>query len=70
MRSLAYVAVGKLAKRAPHLVSKDLALLQTFFDALSKVYNINYKDQRIYLKFTKPNFLLYAFIVRRNLRIN
>ena len=37
LRSLAYVAVGKIAKRVPNLVNKDIALLQTFFDAMCKV---------------------------------
>ena len=37
LRSLAYVAVGKIAKRVPNLVTKDIALLQTFFDAMCKV---------------------------------
>ena len=34
LRSMAYVAVGKIVHRSPHLVTKDIALLQTFFDAV------------------------------------
>ncbi len=41
LRSLAYVAVGKIAKRVPDLVTKDIALLQTFFDAMCKVICLN-----------------------------
>ena len=37
LRALGYVAVGKIARRAPRLVTKDIALLQSFFDAFSKV---------------------------------
>ena len=37
LRGLAYVAVGKIARRVPKLVTKDIALLQTFFDAICKV---------------------------------
>ncbi|XP_063216942.1 proteasome adapter and scaffold protein ECM29 isoform X2 [Bacillus rossius redtenbacheri] len=36
LKAPAYVAAGKLAQRVPSLVNKDLRLLQTFFDALSK----------------------------------
>ncbi|CAH1774881.1 unnamed protein product [Owenia fusiformis] len=36
IRGRAYVAVGKIGKRAPNLVSKDIALLQQFFDAITK----------------------------------
>ena len=42
LRSLAYVAVGKIAKRVPNLVNKDIALLQTFFDAMCKVEIFDY----------------------------
>ena len=31
------MAIGKIAKRSPQLITKDIALLQTFFDAMSKV---------------------------------
>ncbi|KDR13581.1 proteasome-associated protein ECM29 homolog isoform X2 [Zootermopsis nevadensis] len=34
LKTLAYSATGKLGSRVPHLVNKDLALLQTFFEAL------------------------------------
>ncbi|KAL3868785.1 hypothetical protein ACJMK2_041546 [Sinanodonta woodiana] len=34
LRSLAYVAAGKIIQRAPQLVGKDIALVQTFFDAM------------------------------------
>nr|KAG5691476.1 hypothetical protein BaRGS_026251 [Batillaria attramentaria] len=34
LRSLAYVAVGKIARRSPHRVAKDIALVQQFFDAM------------------------------------
>ena len=37
LKVLAYSAIGKLGNRIPHLVNKDLALLQTFFEALSQV---------------------------------
>ena len=37
LRGLGYVAIGKIARRAPKLVTKDIALLQSFFDAFSKV---------------------------------
>ena len=37
LRSLAYVAVGKIGRRAPKIVTKDIALLQSFFDAFAKV---------------------------------
>ncbi|XP_066994237.2 proteasome adapter and scaffold protein ECM29 isoform X2 [Anabrus simplex] len=36
LKTLAYSAIGKLGQRVPHLVNKDLALLQTFFEALSQ----------------------------------
>eukprot|EP00058_Branchiostoma_floridae_P021365 XP_002606855.1 hypothetical protein BRAFLDRAFT_91624 [Branchiostoma floridae] len=36
LRSLAYVAIGKLANRLPHLFSKDIGMVQKFFDAVSK----------------------------------
>ena len=36
LRNLAYVAVGKVAVRVPEVVTKDIALLQTFFDAMTK----------------------------------
>ncbi|CAG2227690.1 ECM29 [Mytilus edulis] len=36
LRNLAYVAVGKIVRRAPQLVKKDVALVQKFFDAMSK----------------------------------
>ncbi|XP_069674508.1 proteasome adapter and scaffold protein ECM29 isoform X2 [Periplaneta americana] len=36
LKMLAYSATGKLGNRIPHLVNKDLALLQTFFEALSQ----------------------------------
>ena len=42
LRSLAYVAVGKIAKRVPNLVNKDIALLQTFFDAMCKVETFDF----------------------------
>ncbi|XP_038626132.1 proteasome adapter and scaffold protein ECM29 isoform X2 [Tachyglossus aculeatus] len=34
--SMAYSAVGKLSSRMPHLFTKDIALVQQFFDALCK----------------------------------
>ncbi|XP_076462653.1 proteasome adapter and scaffold protein ECM29-like isoform X2 [Babylonia areolata] len=34
LRSLAYVAVGKIARRSPHRVAKDIALIQRFFEAM------------------------------------
>ncbi|GFS17153.1 proteasome-associated protein ECM29-like protein, partial [Elysia marginata] len=34
LRSLAYVAVGKIARRSPHRLSKDIHIVQTFFDAI------------------------------------
>jgi hypothetical protein len=37
LKVLAYNATGKLGSRVPHLVNKDLALLQTFFEALLQV---------------------------------
>ncbi|KAK3091483.1 hypothetical protein FSP39_020174, partial [Pinctada imbricata] len=36
LRNLAYVAVGKIVRRSPHLVSKDVGLVQKFFDAMSQ----------------------------------
>ncbi|KAJ9587580.1 hypothetical protein L9F63_018962, partial [Diploptera punctata] len=36
LKPLTYSAIGKLGNRIPHLVNKDLALLQTFFEALSQ----------------------------------
>ena len=40
LRGLAYLAVGKLARRSPQLVTKDIALLQTFFNAMCLVSTI------------------------------
>lgn len=37
LKVLAYSATGKLGSRVPRLVNKDLALLQTFFEALLQV---------------------------------
>lgn len=37
LRSLAYVAVGKIVRRAPQLVKKDIGLAQKLFDAISQV---------------------------------
>jgi hypothetical protein len=37
LKVLAYSAIGKLGSRVPHLVNKDLALLQTLFEALLQV---------------------------------
>jgi len=37
LKVLAYSATGKLGSRVPNLVNKDLALLQTFFEALLQV---------------------------------
>jgi hypothetical protein len=37
LKKLAYSATGILGSRIPHLVNKDLALLQTFFEALLQV---------------------------------
>jgi proteasome component ECM29 len=34
LKMLGYHATGKLVSRVPHLVNKDLALLETFFEAL------------------------------------
>ena len=33
---MAYVAVGKIVRRSPHLVTKDITLLQTFFEAVCR----------------------------------
>lgn len=42
LRSQAYVAIGKIGQRQPHLITKDLSLVQKLFDALSQVgLNIN-----------------------------
>ncbi|XP_023218643.1 proteasome-associated protein ECM29 homolog [Centruroides sculpturatus] len=43
IKSMAYVAVGMLATKLPHLVTKNIAVIQTFFDALTK----EEKDVRI-----------------------
>lgn len=37
LRSLAYVAVGKIVRRAPQLVKKDIGLAQKLFDAIGQV---------------------------------
>ncbi|XP_059151870.1 proteasome adapter and scaffold protein ECM29-like [Physella acuta] len=34
LRSLAYVAVGKIARRSPNKLTKDIQVLQTFFDSM------------------------------------
>ncbi|BFY99626.1 hypothetical protein BsWGS_02666 [Bradybaena similaris] len=34
LRSLAYVAVGKIGRRSPHRLTKDIQVVQTFFDAI------------------------------------
>ncbi|XP_021353886.1 proteasome-associated protein ECM29 homolog [Mizuhopecten yessoensis] len=34
LRSLAYVAAGKIVRRFPQLVSKDISIVQKFFDAM------------------------------------
>ena len=44
LRSLAYVAVGKISRRVPQIVGKDVGLLQTFFDALCKVHETKKRD--------------------------
>ena len=31
------MAVGKIARRSPHRVAKDIALIQRFFEAMSQV---------------------------------
>ncbi|XP_061192483.1 proteasome adapter and scaffold protein ECM29-like [Saccostrea echinata] len=36
LRSLAYVAVGKIVRRSPQLVKKDIGLAQKLFDAISQ----------------------------------
>lgn len=36
LRSLAYVAVGKIVRRAPQLVKKDIGLAQKLFDAIGQ----------------------------------
>ena len=43
LRSLAYVAIGKICRRAPEIVGKDVALLQSFFDAICKVCEVGNK---------------------------
>lgn len=43
IKSMAYVAVGMLATKLPNLVTKNIAMVQTFFDALTK----EVKDVRI-----------------------
>ena len=37
LRSMSYVAVAKIASKLPHLVANDIALLQSFFQAICKV---------------------------------
>ena len=37
LRGLAYVAVGKIGRRSPHRLNKDIQIVQTFFDALCQV---------------------------------
>lgn len=37
LRSLAYVAMGKIIRRAPQLVKKDIGLAQKLFDAIGQV---------------------------------
>ncbi|CAG5117500.1 unnamed protein product, partial [Candidula unifasciata] len=34
LRSLAYIAVGKIGRRSPHRLTKDIQVVQTFFDAI------------------------------------
>ena len=41
--NLTYVAIGKIVRRSPHLVSKDIGLVQKFFDAMSRVCEKKYK---------------------------
>lgn len=41
LRSMTYVAIGKISRRVPQLVGKDVGLLQTFFDSLCKVLMLN-----------------------------
>ncbi|VDI12457.1 Hypothetical predicted protein, partial [Mytilus galloprovincialis] len=36
LRTLAYLPVGKIVQRAPQMMKKDVALIQKFFDAMSK----------------------------------
>lgn len=36
LRGLTYVAIGKIVKRCPSLISKDISLVQNFFDAVCK----------------------------------
>ncbi|XP_023933323.1 proteasome-associated protein ECM29 homolog [Lingula anatina] len=36
LRGQAYLAIGKIARRLPQLVTKDIALVQKFFDAMCK----------------------------------
>ncbi|XP_077980977.1 proteasome adapter and scaffold protein ECM29-like [Glandiceps talaboti] len=36
LKGLAYVAVGKIARRVPSLVTKDIGMIQIFFDAMCK----------------------------------
>lgn len=36
LRGLTYVAVGKIVKRCPSLIAKDISLVQNFFDAVCK----------------------------------
>ena len=38
LRMLSYVAVGKISRRVPQLVTRDMSLLQNFFDAISQVF--------------------------------
>lgn len=37
LRSLTYVAIGQVSRRAPSVAGQDLALLQKLFDALTQV---------------------------------
>ena len=37
LRGLAYVAIGKFARRIPNVISSDIKLVQNFFNALAMV---------------------------------
>lgn len=49
LRNLAYVAVGKIALRVPEVVTKDIAMLQAFFEAKSFSYILNVEHYFNYL---------------------
>ena len=48
LRASAYVATAKIACRLPHVVSNDVALLQSFFDAVCQVPNAHVKYMYVF----------------------